>query len=229
MISISHIKTSFFCALLFVSLFSFAQVTETSESKNNSKQDFKETKQKLGFGSINFNVPIPSGDNFIGLGTKSKIGFDIKALFFIHKQFFVSGSVGTNYFKVIDQSIIGNYNKTEAQHQYLSIGYEVLALPKMRLGLSVSVYGESFYRNTHFTNNRKAYQRDSGRVRNYNIYFDYMLSDEFAVCLNYNYRNDKMNIRTSPDIQNIFDNARFHSIGLGVKLYFGNADVISGI
>tara|TARA_R110000868_G_scaffold406908_1_gene687709 strand:- start:230 stop:889 length:660 start_codon:yes stop_codon:yes gene_type:complete len=214
-----HIKNYSFILIVAICGFSFSQ--------NNT--DLKQNNQKLGFGSIDYSMAIPTGDNFVGLGMEGKGGFNIKAQFFIYKHFFIAGTVGSNYFSVKDKTIVGNYNKTTVSHQYLNIGYELLPLPNTRLGLSISLFGESNFENKSNTNNNESFQIDKGRIRSYELYFDYMISDEFAVYLNYAYRNDKMDIQTPPEIQNLFENTNFHTVSIGVKLYFGNKDLVSGI
>jgi len=214
-----HIKNYSLCLIVAISSFSFSQ--------NNT--NLKQNNQKLGFGSIDYSMAIPSGDNFIGLGMESKGGFNAKAQFFIYKHFFIAGTVGSNYFSVKDKTIVGNYNKTTVSHQYLNIGYEILPIPNTRLGLSISLFGESNFENKSITNTLEAFQNDNAHVRSYEFYFDYMISDEFALYLNYSYRNDKTDIQAPLEIQNLFENANFHAVGIGVKLYFGNKDVFSGI
>lgn len=184
--------------------------------------------QKLGNVSLGLSYPIPTGNNFLNNGMSGKVGLNLKAQFFVYKNVFVAGTLGNNYFKVTDKTIVGSYNKTKESHQFISIGYQLVSSYKTRLGLSVSLYGESKYENHNITNNMDAYQNDSGKINNYEIYFDYMINDEFALYLNYAYRNDKMNIKAPSEIQNVFNNANFHSIGIGVKFYFGNKDIVSG-
>lgn len=227
--SIFHIKDYVLVILLLVSCHVFTQDLPDNDSQNKSKKITIKDWQKLGFAAIEYAQPIATGDNFLGIGMSGKSGFNVKAQFFIYKHIFISGTIGTNYFNVIDKSVVGNYNKTEVNHQYINFGYEVLPSSNTRLGFSLSVYGESEYRNKGFTNNREAFQNDDARVRSYETYFDYMINDEFAVYINYSYRNDKMNIQTAPEIQSLFEKATFHNIGIGIKIYFGQSDIISGI
>ncbi len=212
-----------------ISCFAFGQDNLENKNKETSEKISKKDFQKLGYGSIEYAQAIHTGVNFVGLGMEGKSGFNIKAQFFIYKHFFLAGTVGSNYFSVRDKTIVGNYNKTTVSHQYLNVGYELLPLPNTRLGLSISLFGESNFENKSMTNTREAFQNDDAHVRSYEFYFDYMINDEFAVYLNYAYRNDKMDIQTPPEIQNLFENANFHTVSIGVKLYFGNKDVVSGI
>lgn len=222
-----HIKHYLLCFIIITSSFSFAQSNDSINKQNNYSKSSQN--QKLGYGAIDFSIPIPTGNNFVGLAMQGKRGFNIKVQFFIYKHFFVSGTIGSNYFSVKNKEIVGNYNKTTVSHQYVNIGYELLPLPKTRLGLSASLFGESNFENKNITNTFDAFQNDKGRIRSYELYFDYMISDEFAVCLNYTYRNDKMDIQAPSEIQSLFNKASFHVINIGLKLYFGNSDVISGI
>ncbi len=218
-----HIKNSclIFTLLFFTSVF--------SQSENESNQEIKHDLKKLGFGSIEYVQPITTGDNFFGLGMKGKSGFNVKAQFFLYEHFFIQGNWGVSYFSVKDKSVVGNYDKTTLSYQYISLGYEFLSSSKIRMGLSLSVFGESRFKNHSFTNTREAFQFDDGNVRSYEVYFDYMINSEFAIYVNYGYRNDKMKIQVPSEIQSLFNNASFHNISIGVKLYFGQSNVFPDI
>lgn len=210
------------------SCFSFGQDDIEKENKETSEKTLKKEFQKLGYAAIDFSQPFPTGDNFFGLGMKGDRGFNIKTQLFVYKHIYLSGTIGSSYFSVTNKSVVGNYNKTTASHQFISIGYEFLPLTNIKTGLSLILFGNSDYKNKSMTNSREAFQNDDGRVKGFEIYFDYMINDEFAIYLNYSYRDDKMDIQTAPEIQSLFNNATFHNVGIGVKLYFGQSDIISG-
>lgn len=222
---IFHIKNYLKHLFLFFGIiYTFGQVNDSLDVKNNSN----ENRQKLGFGSWSYLHPIPAGDGFLRKGTKGNGGINLGFNIFVFRDFYLSANLGANYFTVIDQSITGNYNKTTISHQYISAGYQFLSLPKLRSGISVSLVGDSRFKNKGYSDDAKEWtQNDSGKIRAYQIYMDYMLSDQFSIYLNYIYRNDALDIKTAPEIQSVFNNATFSNIGIGLKLYFGNKDLLS--
>ncbi|TBN02448.1 hypothetical protein EYD45_12125 [Hyunsoonleella flava] len=224
--SIFHIKYFLFGIFSLIGAIVFAQELPENEDENNPEDVTKNDWQKLGFGAIEYVQPITTGDNnFFGLGIKGKSGFNIRAQLFVYEHIFVSATIGTSYFTVNDKSLVGNYNKTQVNHQYVNIGYEIIPVKNVRIGLSFSVFGQVDHENKSRTNTNDAFQIDDGQVRSYEGYIDYMLNKEFAICLNYSYRNDKMDIVSPPEIQSLFERASFHNIGVGVKLYFGQSAV----
>lgn len=229
MSSIFHIRKIIIALFLMMSTLVFAQEIKENDSLGKSKESIKKGFQRLGFGAIEYAQPIPNGDNFFGLGMQGKGGFNLKAQFFVYRHIFISGTLGTSYFEVSDKSIVGNYDETTLNHQFISLGYEIISLKKIKMGLSFSVYGKSEYENKSMTDNREAFQDDDGHARSYEAYFDYMINEDLAVYINYAYRNDKTNIISAPEIQSLFKRASFHNIGIGIKLYFGQSDIIPSV
>ncbi|MBD0831120.1 hypothetical protein [Aestuariibaculum sediminum] len=200
-----------------------------SFAQNNKAKDqgVEVSNKNLGYFAYEYALPITTGDNFTGLGLKGKFGVNLKLHVFVYKGFFVSGTAGAHYFKVKDKSIVGNYEKTTAIHQYLSVGYEIEPVTKLKLGVSAAVLGRSRYKNKIDPNNKLVFQTDRGRIRAYDAYIHYMLVSQLAVYINYTYRNDHMNIQTAAELNSIFDNASFHTIGFGFRFCFGKKDLIS--
>lgn len=218
----SPTKFIFFLLLMALSKFCLAQNKDLTKQR-----DTVSNKQSLGYYAYEFSMPVTSGDNFTGQGLKGKAGFNLKLHLFVYKGLFVSGTFGANYFTVKNKEIVGNYDKSTSTHQYLSIGYEISPLPRVRTGLSASVFGASYFKNKAGLDYDEAIQRDSGRIRSYDLYVNYMVTNQLAFFLNYGYRNDKMNIKTPSEIQSQFSHANFHNIGLGIRVCLGKRDVIS--
>lgn len=228
----SHFRNRFCFIILFLfalnTTFVLAQDENESPSKNEEVKDNSKLKQqKLGFLSFDAFMPIPTGDNFAGKGLQGKTSYNFKAQLFVYKQFFIVGAVGDTYLKTKESTVTGNYSKTTVVNDYLALGYELILTDKTRLGASIGVVGTSIYKNTIFFENNEAYQKDYGKVNIFDVYFDYQLSDSFALYFNYSYRNDKMEIKAPSEIQSFFDKAQFHNIGLGIKLYIGEKDLFS--
>lgn len=171
-------------------------------------------------------VPVATGNKFIGKGMEGKVSFNFKAQMFVYKQAFFKIGLGETYFKVIDPSVTGNYQKTTISNQYLALGYEFLPLEKVRLGLSVGVLGNAVYQNTLSSNGRsRGFQTDSAKLNIYELYIDYELKFFMAITFNYAYRNDRTNIKVPQELQSSFDRAQFHNFGLGLKFYLGDNNI----
>ncbi|WMI66803.1 hypothetical protein RBH94_06460 [Aestuariibaculum sp. YM273] len=223
----SRIKFYCFAFILIFKGICIAQINDSMLEINGGKRLPKN--QVLGTYAIGYTLPIATGDNFVGKGLEGKGGYSVDAQLFVFKHFFISGTFGVNYFDVKNKEIIGNYYKAKEGHQYLGLGYEFVLATNFRLGFSTALFGKSQFINTSETNNRVAFQRDTGRIRCYELYFDYMLNKIIALHLNAAYRNDRMDIKTASEIQPLFDNAGFYTVTFGLRLYFGNKDVFSGI
>lgn len=221
-----HTKSYILGVLFFVNSFVFAQDQPDQVTQEASKEITKNDWQKLGFGAIEYAQPFTTGNSFFGLGLEGKNGYNLKVQFFIYKHIFISGTMGTSHFNVINQSLVGNYNKTTLNHQFLSLGYEFIPFKKLRTGLSFSILGDTEYKNMSKTNTREAFQKDEGKVKSYNAYLDYMFNDDFALYISYTYRNDKTNILTAPETQSFFKSASFYNIAIGIKLYFGQDSIL---
>lgn len=219
-------RTKFYFFFLFIVFTNFCLSQNSDITK---EQDSVINKQSLGYYAYEFSLPITTGDKFAGQGLTGKAGFNMKLHVFVYKGLFVSGTFGANYFKVKNREVVGNYNKTTSTHQYLSLGYEISPWNKLRMGLSASVLGASYFKNKSGYDYDEAIQRDSGQIRSYDFYVNYMLTNELALFLNYAYRNDKMNIKVPTEIQEQFSNANFHNIGIGIRVCFGKKDIISAI
>lgn len=176
--------------------------------------------------SIDGAIPITSGKKYMGLAMKGKSAYSFRGQLFLYKNFFLAFSFGRADFETTDTEIVGNYKRTRVLHETMYLGYEVLTTKSLKAGVQMSIYGESQYRNK-YNGSDEAYQRDSGRVRSYEAYLAYNFNKYISVNLIYAYRNDKMNIDTSPELESRFDKAQFHSIGLGLKFHFGTSDLIS--
>lgn len=174
--------------------------------------------------SIGGNVPIPSGNKFVGQGLEGNIGIDFKAQMMIYKQFFINLGLGQTYFDVNDISSTGNYRSTVISGQYISIGYEFLPVEKVRLGLGVGILGRADYSNK-FTEGISVIQRDTAKLNIYELYIDYEVFYFMAINFNYAYRNDKTNIDVPQELKSNFDRAQFHTAGLGLKFYLGDNNI----
>lgn len=109
---------------------------------------------------------------------------------------------------------------------YLFLGYEHYLNTKFIIGASYGFLGNTRYKNKIFSNS-EGRQFDTGTFMVLELYVDYKLSDLFAIYVNYGFRKDKLDIKTPSEIQNQFNKAQFNHFGVGIKLRFGQTDLIN--
>lgn len=175
--------------------------------------------------NLQYFVPKAFGDNALAESTRGTGGFNFKLQLGVYKGFFVGANVGAAYLEVTNPEIVGNYKKTTVRNNYLFVGYEFYVSEKFRLGLSLAPYAETTYKNKIF-DAVEGRQFDTGSFFSVEFYTDYKLSPYIAVFASYTYRNDKLNILAPDEIQSQFNSANFHYVGVGVKLCFGQQDLI---
>jgi hypothetical protein len=191
-------------------------VSQVTEEEVNSTENKKEgTKIYI---STQIDLPIASGDKYIGLAMKGKSGFQFRLQGFVYKGIFIGGAVGATYFKVKNTELVGNYERTNINYSYLFAGYEFISTENINAGISIGFFGDADYVNRFEDNIAK--QKDQANVFAYEGYIDYAFEDGFSVLLNVSYRNDKTKIQTAPEIQARFDRAQFINIGIGLRYRF---------
>ena len=198
----------------------FAEDEQEPTRTTNSSYD---TRSRLISLSGDVTRAIPSGSQYIGKAMDGETGYNFNAQLFVYKQLFLNATFGQNYFTVSDRTLVGNYEKSTVNYNYLSIGYEFLPFQNLRLGLSFSVSSNLSYKNIY--NSREVFQIDTGNLNAYNLYIDYEIVPYMAFYATYSYRNDKMAIKTPTELSSFFDRAQFHSIGVGLKFYIGKTNL----
>lgn len=174
-------------------------------------------------------IPFTSNSSAIGGATKGKISYKLGVQVFVYKQFFISGTVGATYLDVSDKTKIGNYNNSTISDYYLEFGYEFLVSKKIRIGTSITPFGNVRYRNDYKVEDVKLKQKDHGKRFMFNSYLSYNINPTIALFVDYNYRVDKMDIKTTSQLQDDFNKIQYHNIGLGLRIYLGDEDVITSL
>jgi len=214
------IKTLIVCLFAFAICFGQNDV-EVAESEDNPK-----TYKTYYSYNLEYFIPKVFGDNALAKGTTGVGGFNFKLQLGLYKGFFVGGNLGAAYLEVTNPEFVGNYKKTTVRNNYLFVGYEYYVSEKFKLGLSAAPFSETTYKNKIF-DATEGRQFDTGTFFNVEFYADYKLSPYIAVFVNYTYRNDKLDILAPGEIQSQFSSANFHHVGMGVKLCFGQRDLLS--
>ncbi|WP_138434379.1 porin family protein [Winogradskyella algicola] len=198
-----------------------AQNDSIGQNKKKSKIPFlfDDERQYLGAMSLTYQNPMPYGDNFIGEGFEGKGGYNFKFQVYVFKNFFVGFSYGFSHFNNINTELLGSYTKSTLEEISGVLGYEFVPLPKVRLGVNASVFG-----NATLTNSiQSGYgNRDFGKLRNLGITFEYEFIRNLNVLLEYNWRKIKSEIEVPNELKSFFEEGTYNTLNIGLKFNFGN-------
>lgn len=214
-----------FC--LFANYIESQNTTAIGKADSSNGQYSREHRTRLLYSSIGYQIPMATGDNFIGQGLKGKSGFDIKTHIYIYKQFFIGFAYGGSYFNVKDQTAVGSYDKTTLLQQHFYIGYEFLPLDKIRLGVNASLFGNARFKNDFENNGREAHQIDGGNLNSFGLYINYEIWDYLMVYIDYSFRSSKTKIDVPAELKDTFGKGTYSTIGIGLAFTLGNNDLIS--
>ena len=214
--------------VLIILVFGFqlnAQNDSISQNKKNSKIPFlfDDERQYFGAMSIAYQNPMSYGDNFIGEGFEGKGGYNLKFQIYVFKNFFVGFSYGFSNFNNINTELLGNYTESTVEEISGVIGYEFIPLPKVRLGVNTSVFG-----NATLTNSiQPGYgNRDFGKLRNFGVTLEYEFVRNLNVLLEYNWRKIKTDIRVPNELKPFFEEGTYNTLNIGLKFNFGNEALV---
>lgn len=210
--------------VLIILVFGFqlnAQNDSISQNKKNSKIPFlfDDERQYFGAMSIAYQNPMSYGDNFIGEGFEGKGGYNFKFQIYVFKNFFVGFSYGFSNFNNINTELLGNYTESTVEEISGVIGYEFIPLPKVRLGVNTSIFG-----NATLTNSiQSGYgNRDFGKLRNFGVTLEYEFVRNLNILLEYNWRKIKTDIRVPNELKSFFEEGTYNILNVGLKFNFGN-------
>lgn len=162
---------------------------------------------------------IPTGDNYAGKFTDGKAGFNLKAAL-TYKGVFAGFVSQTSYIDITSPRETGFYDKTTISGTGLMLGYEISPFQNVNIGLSFTLFGKARYHNTHFTNGDEAEFTDRAKMNLYELNVDYIVSKSFAFYFYYGFRDDRLEIAVPEEINQNFERAKFHNLGIGLKFRF---------
>ncbi|MCT4630960.1 hypothetical protein [Winogradskyella sp.] len=202
-----------------------AQNAKNSLNRGEVPSKFKflydESRQYIGSISFSYQMPTSYGDNFIGDAYKGKDGFGFDANLFVFKNLYIGLNYGIKNFDIIDNQSVGNYNNTQIEERYITIGYEFLPVSKIRLGIYTSVIGKATLSND--------LNRDSGNFWCYGLRLEYEFIKNLNIMVAYNWRQVKTDIRVPRELQSYFEKGTFNVLSFGVKFTFGKYDFVDAI
>ncbi|WP_407556382.1 hypothetical protein [Winogradskyella sp. 4-2091] len=222
------IKKVFISFCLLSGCLSFSQEDSDKEYEAEEKSSILssvERQKYFGF-SIGYQNPISTGNNFIGSAYSGSSGYDLKIKLYVYKQFFMEYNNSISYFKVENKELVGNYNKSRIENNFLYIGYEFLPAPGFRLGINAALFGESDIINSDF-NLGEGIQRDSGTMSSYGLYLTYEIQSHVAFYVDYSFRRIKTNINAPQELDSFFKTGSYNTIGFGIMFLLGKRDLVS--
>lgn len=204
------------------------QAQEDSLDQDHSTSEIKflfdESRQYLGSISFSYQLPMPNGDNFIGSGFDGTDGFGFSGNLFVFKNLYVGVNYGINNFDVINRESVGNYNNTQIEERYLTLGYELLPISKVRLGIYTSFGGEATLSNSIGSGKSN---RDSGKLWIYGLRLEYEFMENLNLMVVYDWRQIKSNIRVPDELEAYFEKGTYNALSFGLKFNFGSNSLIN--
>ncbi|BAO76996.1 outer membrane beta-barrel protein [Winogradskyella sp. PG-2] len=215
-----------FCIVVCIQLQSQNDSINIENDNSKFKFLYDESRQYLGSVSLSYQSPSSYGDNFIGKGFEGKDGFGFGFNVYVYKNFYVGLNYGFNNFDIVDKELIGNYKRTQIEERYFTLGYELLPLSKIRLGIYTSIGGGATLSNTSdsgFSN------RDSGSLWSYGLRLEYEFIENLNFSVEYNWRQIKTNIKTPTEISSFFEKGTYRVLNFGLKFNFGREDLVDKV
>lgn len=177
--------------------------------------------------SLGYIQPIPTGNNFAGEALSGQSGIEWNTHIFVFKGFFAGGGLGANYLKVTNPELVGAYSKSTLYYEYYYLGYDFSPAERIRIAASFSLGGTSRYKNKFNYRSQDIAQRDRAKMTKYSLTFNYQLTRSLVIYLDYSYRAEKTDIKTSEALADFFEKAQYHNFGLGFRFLIGKTDLIS--
>lgn len=213
--------------VVFTMLFCFSSKAQNDNAKVDAKTNklrflFDENRQKLGAVSFSYQIPITTGNNFIGNGFEGDQGFAFRIKFYVYKQLFIGYNTGNSRFDVVDTSVLGNYTLSRVRENFLYIGYDFLPLPKVKLGINTSVSGTVRFINS--VDNTPDNQ-DTGSLYSFGINLEYECINNINLFAEYAFRSTNTNIEVPDELRAVFETGTYNTINIGVRFTFGDSDI----
>jgi len=187
---------------------------------------FDEERQYFGAMSLTYQSPMPYGNNFIGEEYEGKGGYNFKFQVYVFKNFFVGFSYGFSYFDTKNTQLLGNYTESSVEEISGVLGYEFVPLPKVRLGINTSIFGNATLSNSiplGYGN------KDFGKLRNFGVNLEYEFIEKLNVFVEYNWRTIKSEINVPEELASFFDKGTYKTLNIGLKFNFGNGDFVDKV
>lgn len=186
---------------------------------------YDQSRQFTGSITTVYQLPLGYGDNFIGESLDGQDGLAFSLNLFLFKNFYLGANYGISNFDVTDKASLGNYQETQIEERYLTLGYELLPLKNIRLGLFTSLFGEATLTNE----GQGVSNRDSGKLWIYGLKLEYEIVDNLSLLLVYDWRRIKTNINVPSEISDFFQIGTYNNLSFGLKFNFGKSDILKSI
>lgn len=212
--------------LVFTSAYSQEELkSSATDSISNFNFLYNKARQKSVSWSLSYQLPMTTGNNYIGQGYDGEYGFVFKTKVFVYKQLYVGYAYNHSVFDVEDTSVIGNFNSSRATAHTFNFGYEFLPLNKVKLGINYG-FGSVRFRNKIGGDFEFS---DTGDLQVLSFYLTYEVSKNISVFSEYGFNKVNSDISTPDSLNNFFEKGRFNTLNFGILIALGNDDVISAV
>lgn len=155
------------------------------------------------------------GDNYLSKGHKNdNYGFFIKLNALQVYNFNIGGLFDKTRLKAIDTAIGGNVGSSKLNTANVYLNYN------MKLNNHFSIepeikYGGVEVRQSGFEKNLGV---QFGKLYGFGTNFNYKIDNSLTFFMNLSYNKFILNVKTTPEFENYFDNSNSFNVSLGIKL-----------
>jgi len=202
----------FNCSYLYILCFlTFSLSLKAQDEENVSK----ESSRRFFTYQISIVKPVAFGDNFADNGLKQLVGYDLSLRFYIFRSIFLGVEGGSFIATVENEDLVGDFDQSNANTYGLTAGY-TFQLNKNHLVDAGLSYGAVNYRNSKDGLDDRFV--DSGNYLKINGQYNYRINKNISVFAFTNLRLDRLDIKTSPNIDSFINQSNYVIFGIGFKI-----------
>lgn len=185
-------------------------------SSDNINSGLKYTSEAV----LSFYVPNPIGSGFAKESMDGTLGFDLSLKYFLLEKWFLNLGFTQEYYQIKNQELVGIYDSTTKLDLYLGAGYFHTWNSKLNSSFEL---GGGYTQNKNRQKSRNNVPslesgtfRDTGTLLYTQARLGYQFMESLNVALTINYQFSFMNIATSQDQADFFNDAQYLTARLGL-------------
>lgn len=213
---------------IFLTVVSLVSAQKDAREDTTSIKKLSTYNKQQRFFNLDFNINrnFITNNSALGRAGNEKIGFNLGLQVYLYKNFFVGGFTGTSYVDIEQPELVGNFSRSRITHSYIQFGYEQPIGNHLRLGVNISPFGQSHYKN-RVIGSSEVSQTDRADVFIIGARLSYFVDKSISTYIVYSYRQDNTKIVVPEAIQDQFNKIQYHNIGIGVCIYVGSQSLFT--
>lgn len=188
-------------------------VSQSQEKKTDSLGGFPDRTFAADF---YFQRAVPSGDNFVGNGLSTGIGFGFRLQYDVHKNIYLGGALTQDFFDVENTQAIGEFSTTTKFNAYLFAGYDYIIDDDWNITADLG-YGYSQNKNRQNSIQGGGKFKDTGNVLRLTTSLEYVISSDISVYVSPSFERVFYKIKTAPALGENFDTGDYLNLAVGFR------------